>query len=130
MCLTSCQRDLFCCPPEQLWHRYLSLYEHPQPTSRCSRMTACLYIEKLRLYKPFLHNLSELWFIQRKDVYNRYCRSCVDRRQKKTLIVKLKSSQRSLTSNIIDNDSNRGISDITWYQTSKPFLPGSIPVPL
>lgn len=49
--LTFCQRDLFCYPPEQLSHRYLFLYEHPQSTLRCSRMTAYLYIEKKRKTK-------------------------------------------------------------------------------
>lgn len=108
--LTFCQQDLFCYQPEQWWHRYLSLYEHPQSTWRCSRMTAYLYIRKPKKDET-LHKICE----KLKNSSSVYDSSCTYEYHK------------SLTCNIIDNNSNRWISDITWYQTSKSLLSCSIP---
>lgn len=50
----------------------------------------------------------------------------MNRRKKEVSAAKRMGKDR--TCNIVDNDCNRGIPDIAWNETPKPFLSSSIPV--
>lgn len=93
------------------------------PICTLKKISRRLYIHSCKIFwgtGSFL--CVRLWFFNKGCIYRRTSNKFKGKAER--------FFTEGLTCNIIDNNSNRRISDITRYQTSKPLLSSSIPVPL